>query len=103
MPRLAVVGPTLNGRERQQIGIIRADNLLTHSLLDNLRGKAHEFGQLGELLEEDKHKVGIHQIIDPEALRLLKRNRIETIVVNGFKPENLVAAIKGEKIGTRIQ
>ncbi len=59
--------------------------------------------ELGELLEENKHKAGIHQIIDPEALRVLKEKRIKMIVVNGFKPENVTAAIKGKKIGTTIQ
>jgi uridylate kinase len=58
---------------------------------------------LGKLLEEGKHKAGIHQIIDPEAIRILKEKRIKTVVINGFKPENIIAAVKGEKIGTRIQ
>jgi len=66
--------------------------------LDELR-----FDELNRILEEDAHKAGIHQIIDPEAIRILKGKRIKTIVVNGFKPENISAAIKGEKVGTRIQ
>ena len=53
-------------------------------------------------IKETKHKAGIHQIIDPEAVRILKEKRIETIIVNGFKPENITAVIKGEKIGTKI-
>jgi len=65
--------------------------------IDELR-----FEDLSRMLEEDRHIVGIHQILDPEAARLLQKERIETIVVNGFKPENIILAIKGEKIGTRI-
>jgi len=61
------------------------------------------FDDLSQLMEQDKHKAGIHQIIDPEAIRILKKNRIKTIIVNGKKPENLLAALKGEKIGTLIQ
>jgi uridylate kinase len=61
------------------------------------------FDELGLLLEKGEHEVGIHQIIDPEAMRILKERRIETIIVNGFKPENLTAAVKGERIGTRIK
>jgi uridylate kinase len=57
---------------------------------------------LGRLFGEAKHKAGIHQIIDPEAIRVLREKHIETIVVNGFKPENITAAIRGEKIGTKI-
>lgn len=61
------------------------------------------FDELGLLLEKGEHEVGIHQIIDPEAMRILKERRIETIIVNGFKPENLTAAVRGERIGTRIK
>ena len=61
------------------------------------------FDELDQLLEEDKHKAGIHQILDPEAVRILKKKRTKTIIVNGSKPENLISVIKGEKIGTRIQ
>jgi len=60
------------------------------------------FDELDRILEEDKHKAGIHQIVDPEAVHILKKKRIKTIIVNGLKPENIIAAIKGEKIGTRI-
>jgi uridylate kinase len=60
------------------------------------------FDELDMLLKENKHKAGIHQIIDPEALNILKKSHIKTIIVNGFKPENIEAAINGEKIGTII-
>jgi uridylate kinase len=49
-----------------------------------------------------KHKAGIHQIIDPEAVKILKRQHVRLVVVNGFKPENILAAVKGEKIGTIV-
>jgi uridylate kinase len=61
------------------------------------------FDELGRLLEQDKHKAGIHQIIDPEAARILKTKRIKTIVINGLTPENLIVAMNGEKIGTLIK
>ncbi|MBS7648152.1 UMP kinase [Candidatus Bathyarchaeota archaeon] len=61
------------------------------------------FDELTGLLAENKHRAGIHQIIDPEAVRILKEKRIKTIVVNGFKPENILLAISGAKIGTIIQ
>ncbi len=57
---------------------------------------------LAEIFEHNEHKAGIHQIIDPEAIKVLKRNRLKLVVVNGFKPENLLAAIKGENVGTVI-
>jgi len=60
------------------------------------------FDDLGKLFEADRHRAGIHQVLDPEAVRILQRRRIKTVVVNGFKPENVLAAVKGEKVGTVI-
>ncbi len=57
---------------------------------------------LAKIFEGSVHKAGIHQIIDPEALKVLKRKRVKLIVVNGFKPENLLAAINGNAVGTVI-
>lgn len=61
------------------------------------------FDELQTVFSETEHKAGIHQIIDPEAVKVLKRNRIKIIVINGFKPENILVAIKGEKIGTTVE
>ena len=57
---------------------------------------------LSKVFEESVHKAGIHQIIDPEAIKVLKRKRLKLVVVNGFKPENILAALKGENVGTVI-
>lgn len=61
------------------------------------------FDDLFRLFEEDRHRAGIHQVLDPEAVRLLQRRRTRTIVVNGFNPENIALAVRGENIGTVIQ
>jgi len=65
--------------------------------LDNL-----SFEDLQSVFSESKHKAGMHQIIDPEAIKVLKRKRVKLIVVNGFKPENILAAVKGERVGTVV-
>jgi uridylate kinase len=57
---------------------------------------------LSRVCTEDQHKAGIHQIIDPEAVKVLKRSRIKVVVVMGFKPENVLKAIEGKKVGTFI-
>jgi uridylate kinase len=57
---------------------------------------------LASVFEENVHKAGIHQIIDPEAIKVLKRKRLKLVVVNGFNPENILAAIEGENVGTLI-
>jgi len=61
-----------------------------------------EFDDLLKLFESDRHKAGIHQILDPEAVKILQKSRTKTIIVNGFKAENLLRAVRGEKIGTII-
>jgi uridylate kinase len=60
------------------------------------------FDDLPKLFEGSVHKAGMHQIIDPEAIKVLKRHHVKLIVVNGFKPENILAAVNGEKVGTTI-
>ncbi len=60
------------------------------------------FDELGAVFSESKHKAGIHQIIDPEAVKIMKRERVKLIVVNGFKPENVLAAVNGESVGTVV-
>jgi uridylate kinase len=57
---------------------------------------------LAIVFEHKEHQAGIHQVIDPEAIKVLKRNRLKLVVVNGFVPENVLAAIKGENVGTVI-
>jgi uridylate kinase len=61
------------------------------------------FDDLSRLFEENKHKAGIHQILDPEAVKILEKRRMKMIVVNGFKPENVLSAVKGENVGTTIR
>ena len=60
------------------------------------------FDDLPKIFEESEHKAGMHQIIDPEAVKVLKRERVKLIVVNGFKPENILAAVSSEKVGTVV-
>lgn len=60
------------------------------------------FDDLDAVFSESKHKAGIHQIIDPEAFKIMKRERMRLIVVNGFEPENILAAVNGESVGTVV-
>jgi uridylate kinase len=61
------------------------------------------FDDLPRIFEENKHKAGMHQIIDPEAVKVLKRERVKLIVVNGFKPENILLAVQGSRVGTVVE
>jgi uridylate kinase len=60
------------------------------------------YDDLPKIFEESVHKAGIHQIIDPEAINVLRRHKVKLIVVNGFKPENVLDAVNGKKVGTSI-
>ena len=66
--------------------------------LDKLR-----FEDLAGLFDEKKHKAGINQVIDPEAVQILTKIRLKTIVVNGYDTANLFFAVQGRKVGTVIE
>jgi len=65
--------------------------------LDNLTYK-----DLTQLFEQNRHKAGIHQILDPVAVKILQKTNTKTIVVNGYDPQNIRQAVEGKKIGTLI-
>jgi len=65
--------------------------------LDHLR-----FEDLTRVCAENEHKAGIHQIIDPEAIRILQRLKVKVVVVSGFKPKNVLRAVEGERVGTLV-
>ena len=60
------------------------------------------FKDLFSIFALNKHEAGLHQILDSEAVKILEKNRVKVIVLNGFKPENVLTAVKGEKIGTLV-
>ena len=60
------------------------------------------YAELPGIFEKKHHEAGIHQVIDPEAIKTLKKARLKTVVVNGCKPENILLAVQGEEVGTVI-
>lgn len=59
---------------------------------------------LTRIFEQNKHEAGIHQILDPEAVKIIQRTRLKVVVVNGFDPENVLLVVEGKKgIGTIIE
>jgi uridylate kinase len=61
------------------------------------------FDDLQHVFSESHHKAGMHQIVDPEAVKVLKRSCIKLIVVDGFNPQNILDAINGADIGTVVE
>ena len=94
---------------------VKADLLVKGSNVDGVYTKdpkkfsdakkldALKFEDLGRLFEADSHRAGINQIIDPEAVKILQRCRLKTVIVNGYVAENVLAAVKGERVGTVIE
>jgi len=58
--------------------------------------------QLIEMMSKMEAKAGTYKLFDLTSLKIIKRSKIRTVVVNGRKPENIVKVIKGEKCGTLI-
>lgn len=60
------------------------------------------YKELSKLFVQKGHEAGAHQILESEAIRILRRNRIKSVVVSGFTPENILSAIKCRNVGTKI-
>lgn len=48
------------------------------------------------------HSPGIHSIVDPVAVELIAQRRINLVVVNGEKPDNVLRVIEGKSVGTVV-
>lgn len=61
------------------------------------------FDELGGLFEVNTHRAGINQVVDPEAVKVLQRCRLRTVVVSGYDASNVLAAVEGKRVGTVIE
>ena len=76
---------------------IQADMLVNLTAVDGLYTKdPKKFDDANEV------KAGTYEFIDTTAIQMIKRSNLETVIANGNDPQNLIRAIKGEKIGTRV-
>ena len=58
--------------------------------------------EMFELIKEKDVKAGTYEFFDMTSIQMIKRSSIETVIINGNNPENLIKAINKEKIGTRV-
>ena len=59
--------PAFQRRQREQVRLVRLDDLLTHAALDDLRRQAAElgeFGQLFELLHQRRRHLRLEDVLD---------------------------------------
>ncbi|WXG42907.1 MAG: UMP kinase [Promethearchaeati archaeon SRVP18_Atabeyarchaeia-1] len=61
------------------------------------------YSDLHKIVSQKAHMPGMHDILDPESIRILESQSAKVIVVSGLKPENLLAAVSGAKIGTVVE
>lgn len=47
-------------------------------------------------------RAGQYRLLDPLTLSIIARSKIETYVVNGNQTDNILKALQGERVGTRI-
>ena len=93
---------------------VQADMLVNLTAVHGLYTKDPKKYDDAELIEEitasdmmniisgNEVKAGTYEFIDMTAIQMIKRSNLETVIANGNEPQNLIKAIKGEKIGTRV-
>ena len=93
---------------------IKADLLVKGSNVDGIYNKDPRkfsdakrldkvsFGDLGKIFEASSHKAGINQVVDPEAVKILQRCKLKTVVVDGYEANNVLLAVMGKQVGTVI-
>lgn len=58
--------------------------------------------QLEKIFRSQEVNAGLYKMVDPISLLVLKRSKIPTKFINGKPPENILKALRGEKIGTKV-
>jgi uridylate kinase len=58
--------------------------------------------ELTEILSTEGFKAGEYNLMDPLALRIIKRSKIPAIIVDGRDPSNIAKVLDGKRIGTKI-
>jgi len=58
--------------------------------------------QLMKILSTEGFKAGEYDLMDPLALRIIKRSSIHTVIVDGTDSSNIEKALHRKRVGTRI-
>lgn len=93
---------------------INADKLINLTSVDGMYTKDPNKYDDAELISEitasdmldfisgKDMKAGTYEFFDMTAIQMIKRSSMDTVIANGFESENLIKAINGESVGTRI-
>jgi uridylate kinase len=58
--------------------------------------------ELMEILSMEGFKAGEYDLMDPLALRIIKRSKVPVVIVDGRDPSNIEKALSGKRVGTKI-
>jgi uridylate kinase len=93
---------------------VKADILINLTSVDGMYTKDPNKYSDAELIEEitaiemleiikgKDVKAGTYEFFDLTAIQMIKRSSIETVIASGEDPQNLIKAVNGEKIGTKV-
>lgn len=59
--------------------------------------------QLLEIISKQAEEPGKYELFDRVGCEIIKRSNIRLVITNGSNPENILKAVRGEKIGTIVQ
>lgn len=101
------VAAILAERTKSKILIITTDvdGVYTSDPKKDPNAKKYDLISIDELvkvLEEQGAKAGEYELLDFVALKIIKRSKILTKVIDGSNPNNILRAFLNEKVGTTI-
>jgi len=117
---IVVMGGTEPGHTTDAVGAIlaeyvSADMFINATSVDGVYDRdpkkyedAKKFGSLTtgglmKIVEEARMDAGLNMILDILAIKVIERSGIETYIIDGRDPINILRAINREEIGTRIR
>jgi uridylate kinase len=57
---------------------------------------------LTDILSKEGFKAGEYDLMDPLAIRIIRRSKIPVVVLDGRDPSTIAKALSGKRIGTKI-
>ena len=85
---------------------IKADVIIKATKVDGIYTDDPKKNPNAEKIDEISYMEALNRglkVMDPTALTLAKENKIPILVLNIFKPDNLLLAVKGEKVGSLVR
>ncbi|MBS7622964.1 UMP kinase [Candidatus Bathyarchaeota archaeon] len=58
--------------------------------------------RLLEIVVEEEASAGGYKLLDPPSVKIIARSRIPTIILNAEDSENIIRAVEGDRVGTRV-